>query len=329
MPDVLCLRPEADFDAVDVARPAGLDIVYRAPSDADVPALLRAARALVIPAVGPALPPELFVGTALRLVQITGAGLDRVDQAVLAREGIALANVPGGSNAAVAEYVTANAIALMRGFFWATAPLRSGHYAAHRSQMIAASLQGLGGLTVGLVGLGTIGLAVAERCHAMGAKIAHHDPGPARDTATLQRIGSVPYGLDALLAEADIVSLHLPLMDSTQNLLNGARLALMKPTAILINAARGGIVDETALAAALENGRIAGAAVDVYSTEPPLPDNPLLTLTDTAASRLILTPHIAGVSRQAAQQLFAESWKNVARVIIDDLPAQYAVLHTS
>jgi phosphoglycerate dehydrogenase-like enzyme len=325
MPDVVCLRPKADFDTVGVAPPAGLEIVYRAPADADVGELLRQARALVIPAVGPALAPKLFRDTSLRLVQITGAGLDRVDQAVLADEGIALANVPGGSNAAVAEYVTANALALSRGFFAAIGPLRAGNYVSHRAAMIAASLSGLGGLTVGLVGLGTIGLAVAERCHAMGAKIAYHDPHPLRDSAALDRINAHPHTLDDLFAMSDIVSLHLPLIDSTRKLMNRARFGQLKPGAILINAARGGIVDETALADALREGRIGGAAVDVFATEPPAPDNPLLTLDAATSARLILTPHIAGVSRQASRHLFVQAWKNVTRVLVDDHPPHNAI----
>ena len=282
-------------------------------------------RAVVIPAVGPALAAELFRGTTLQLVQITGAGLDRVDQSVLAAEGIALANVPGGSNTALAEYVTTNALALSRGFFGASGPLRDGDYITHRAAMVAASLRGLGGLTVGLVGLGTIGLAVAERCHAMGARIAYHDPQPPRDNAGLDRINAQPLSLDALLTTSDIVSLHLPLIDSTRNLMDRDRLAQMKPGAILINAARGGIVDEDALADGLREGRIGGAAVDVYESEPPPADNPLFTLDAATSARLILTPHIAGVSRQASQNLFVQAWENVTRVLIDDLPPRNAV----
>jgi phosphoglycerate dehydrogenase-like enzyme len=315
--DVLCLRPEADFLSIGVMPPAALSIAYRGPGDADVASLMKEAKALVIPAVGPALPAELFRGTALRLVQVTGAGLDRLDRAALADEGIALANVPGGSNAALAEYVVANALSLSRGFHAASAALRAGDYAEHRKRMVGANLRGLGGLTVGFVGLGTIGLAVAARCHAMGADIAYYDPAPPRDPAALAQIGATAMDLDALLGASDVVTLHVPLIEATRNLIDAGRLSLMKPGAILINAARGGIVDEAALAAALEEGRLAGAAVDVYSTEPPLPDNPLLNVSCAAAARLILTPHIAGVSLQASQYLFAEAWKNVARVLID------------
>lgn len=324
--DVLCLRPERDFLAVGITPPTRLNIAYRGPADGDVPELMQTARAMVIPAVGPALDPALFHGAALRLVQVTGAGLDRVDQDTLHAEGIALANVPGGSNAALAEYVVTNALALRRGFFAASAPLRAGRYAEHRAVMVKASLCGLGGLTVGLVGLGTIGLAVAERCHQMGARIVYHDPAPPRDRDRLDAMGAQAVELAELFATADVASLHVPLIDATRNLVDAALLASMKPDAVLINAARGGIVDEAALAAAIEAGQLGGAAVDVYSTEPPAADNPLLTVSDAASARLILTPHIAGVSLQSSQFLFKNAWDNVARVLLEDLPPENAVI---
>lgn len=319
MTDVLCLRPEADFHAVGVQPPAGLSIAYRGPADEDVKDLLAEARALVIPAVGPRLPGELFRGTGLKLVQVTGAGLDRLDLGVLAEEGIAVANVPGGSNAALAEYVVANALALLRGFHSAGGAIRAGHYAAHRKRMIEAVLRGLGGLTVGIVGIGTIGQAVAERCRQMGAEIAYYDPAPP-EGAPGKRME-----LDALLAEADVVTLHLPLVEATRGLIDARRIALMKRDAVLVNAARGGIVDEAALARALGMGAIGGAAVDVYASEPPEEDNPLLALSGAAADRLILTPHIAGVSRQASQHLFNEAWRNVVRVLVDGEDPKFRV----
>ena len=310
MAEVLCLRPKADFEAVGVTPPEGLSVEYRGPNDDDIADLLKNAQALVIPAVGPKIPSEMLRGTALKLVQVTGAGLDRVEQSVLAEEGIALANVPGGSNAALAEYVVANALSLLRGFHGAGVALRAGDYAAHRKRMVDAVLRGLGGLTVGIVGMGTIGRAVAERCRAMGAEIAYFD------TAEPDGVDGQAMELDTLMSEADVVTLHVPLLDATRGLIDARRLALMKPGAVLINAARGGVVDEGALADALMEGRIGGAAVDVYETEPPDADNPLLSVAGEAASRLILTPHIAGVSLQASRYLFEEAWRNVVRVLI-------------
>src|SRR5581483_5694968 len=112
-------------------------------------------------------------------------------------------------------------------------------------------------------------------------------------------------------------TLHVPLIEATRHLIDARALSVMKRDAILINAARGGVVDEGALATALQEGRLAGAAVDVYSSEPPDATNPLVALSGEAARRLLLTPHIAGVTRQSAAFLFREAWRNVARVLLD------------
>ena len=313
--DVLCLRPEADFTQVDAPAPATLRVTYRKPDDTDVPALMRAADALIIPAVGPKLAPALFEGSRLKLVQITGAGVDRVDRDVLVRLGIPVANVAGGSNGAVAEYVVTTASTLLRRFAWADAEIKAGNYAAFRDRMVADNLAGLDGLLVGLIGFGAIGMAVGKAFAALGCRVCYYDPAP-RDAKVGEAIGAKPMALDALLAAADVVSLHVPLLPATQGLIGERELSLMKPGAVLIQASRGGVVDEPALAAHLRSGRLGGAAVDVYSTEPPAADNPLLNLEGEAARRLLLTPHIAGVTRQSWGILFRSAWQNVERVLI-------------
>jgi len=312
---VLCLRPEADFIRVGASAPATLSVSYHKPDDAAVPQLIRQVGALVIPAVGPKLAPALFEGTQLKLVQVTGAGLDRLDQAALTKLGIAVANVPGGSNSAVAEYAVTSASLLLRRLSWANSEIAKGNYASFRARMVADNLAGLEGLLVGVVGFGTIGVAVARAFHAAAARIAFHDPAP-RDPAAAAALGAAAMALDVLLATADVVTLHVPLLPATQGLIGARELARMKPGAILIQAARGGIVDEAALAASLASGHLGGAAVDVYSTEPPAADNPLLKVTGDAAARLLLTPHIAGVTRQASALLFRSAWENVERVLM-------------
>jgi phosphoglycerate dehydrogenase-like enzyme len=311
---VLCLRPEADFTRVDATAPKTLEVSYRGPADADVPSLMKASDALVLPAVGPKLASELFEGTKLKLVQVTGAGLDRLDQAALTKLGIPVANVPGGSNSAVAEYAVTAASMLLRRFAWADAELKAGNYAKFRSRMVADNLAGIEGLTVGLIGFGTIGRAVAQAFHRMGAKLCFFDPA-AGDTALAKTLDAKSVSLDELLSTSDVVSLHVPLLPATQNLIGARELSHMKAGAVLIQGSRGGIVDEAALAASLTSGHLGGAAVDVYSTEPPSPDNPLLKLSGEAASRLVLTPHIAGVTRQASAFLFGSAWQNVERVL--------------
>jgi len=316
---VLCLRPEADFARVDTLPPASLSVSYHKPDDAVVLQLIKRAGALVIPAVGPKLASALFEGTQLRLVQVTGAGLDRLDEAALTRLGIPVANVPGGSNSAVAEYAVTSASLLLRRLSWANSEIARGNYVSFRARMVADNLAGLEGLLVGVVGFGTIGVAVARAFHAAGTRLCFHDPAP-RDPAVAAALGARATSLDELLATADVVTLHVPLLPATQGLIGARELARMKPGAILIQAARGGIVDGAALAAALGSGHLGGAAVDVYSTEPPAADDPLLKVTGEAAARLLLTPHIAGVTRQASALLFRSAWENVERVLVRGEP---------
>lgn len=317
--DVVCLRPEADFLNVGVTPPEALSIRYLSPDDSNLDAHLAEVRALLIPAVGPRLPAVLFEGSRIELVQVTGAGVDRVDADAMQALGIAVANVPGGSSAAIAEYAVSSAITLLRRTCWADGELRKGHYVETRKSMLANNLRGLEGLTVGVIGLGVIGMTVAQAFHGMGSRIVYHDPAPG-DPQLASRLGARALPLTELLGSADIVTLHVPLLASTQSMLGDHEFEQMKAGAILINAARGGITDETALAGHLSSGHLGGAAVDVYSSEPPLSDNPLFSLEDEAGKRLLLTPHIAGVTRQSWAFLFRSAWQNVERVLVRDEP---------
>jgi phosphoglycerate dehydrogenase-like enzyme len=313
--DVLCLRPKIDFERVDALPSPSLNVVYRAPGDPDVPDLMNQARALLIPAVGPKLDASLFDRTQLQLVQVTGAGLDRLDPAALKRAGIPVANVPGGSNQAVAEYVVTSATVLLRQFAWSSAEIREGNYVGFRARMLRDNLAGLDGLLVGIVGFGVIGIAVADAFQKWGCRICYYDPAPTNPKLA-GAMGAQSVSLSELLEASDVVSLHVPLLPSTKGLIGAAELAKMKAGTILVQASRGGIVDEEALAQDLQSGHLGGAAVDVYSTEPPAMDNPLLALQGEVARRLLLTPHIAGVTRQSAALLFRSAWKNIERVLI-------------
>lgn len=320
--DVVCLRPKADFDRVDAPAPDTFSVAYKAPNDPDLPDLLKTARAVVMPAVGPKLAPALFENSAIKLVQVTGAGLDRLDQQAMTRLGIPVANVPGGSNSAVAEYAVTTASMLLRRLAWADTEIKRGRYAEFRTRMLADNLAGLDGLLVGVVGFGTIGIAVAQAFARAGAKLCYFDPKPPRPEAA-EKLQAPSLSLDDLLAQADVVTLHVPLIETTRGLIGPEQLARMKREAVLIQASRGGIVDEAALADALTAGRIAGAAVDVYSTEPPGEDNSLFKLTGDAQNRILFAPHIAGVTRQSAAFLFRASWQNVERVLVKNEPALY------
>lgn len=312
--DVVCLRPEADFTLAGVTPPATLKIAYRAHDAADTAALIADARGVVMAAMGPRLPGALFEKSTVKIVQITGAGVDRLDDAVLKRVGAAVCNVPGGSNTAVADYAVTSASVLLRRFAWADREIRAGNYAKFRGRMMVDNLSGLDGLTVGVVGLGTIGLAVARAYHQRGCRILYFDPAP-REKAGADAIGAVSVSLDELLRRSDVVSLHVPLLPATRGMIGEAQLAVMKPGAVVIQASRGGVVDEAALARYLASGHLGGAAVDVYSQEPPAGDNPLLALKGDGADRLLFTPHVAGVTRQATAVLFKTAWDNVEAVL--------------
>ena len=317
--DVVCLRPKEDFLKVGVEPPQELATTYMSPTDARLRENMTGARALVIPAVGPKLQAELFEDGHIELVQVTGAGIDRLDAEAMQRMGIAVANVPGGSSSAIAEYVMSTALLLLRRLKWADSEIRKGNYAGARAELVNNTLNGLESLTVGVIGTGVIGTTVARAFHSMGCRIVYHDPAP-RDPDLLESISARGMQLPDLLTESDIVTLHIPLLPSTRSLIGAAQISSMKPGAILINAARGGIVDEAALADSLASGHLGGAAVDVFSSEPISDDNPLIRKEKEIGQRILLTPHIAGVTRQSWATLFRDAWRNVQRVLLDGEP---------
>jgi len=175
----------------------------------------------------------------------------------------------------------------------------------------------------GIVGVGNIGSVLADRAQGLKMKVVAYDPYLAPESAA--RVGIELTNLDDLFARADFISVHTPLTTETRGLIGREAFAKMKKGVRIVNCARGGIVDEAALARHLASGHLGGAAVDVYSTEPPAADNPLLTLTGEGARRLLLTPHIAGVTRQSSALLFRSAWQNVERVLARGEPPLHRV----
>jgi (S)-sulfolactate dehydrogenase len=218
-----------------------------------------------------------------------GVGLDNIDVEACDACGIAVYPATGANDLSVAEYVISTALTLLRRAYSFTEAVISGKWP--RQTLIGRELAGK---TIGLVGFGSIAREVAWRANAFGMQIVASDPYLEATHPAWMTARNV--SLDGLLEIADVVSLHTPLTDKTRNLINAGALAKMRPQAILINAARGGIVDEAALAAALKEGRLAGAALDVFAMEP---------LTAEAGEKfkgianLVLTPHIAGVTEES------------------------------
>jgi (S)-sulfolactate dehydrogenase len=242
----------------------------------------------------------------LRVVGRLGVGLDNIDVAACRERNVTVVPATGANARAVAEYVIATALVLLRGAFASTSAVAAGTWPR------AALSQGreLAGRTIGLVGFGGIGRLTGGLARAMGMQAIGFDPNVPAASSVWSDESTSPRSLPELLAEADVVSLHVPLTADTRHLIDAARIAAMKPDAILINTARGGVVDERALAEALRAGRIAGAALDVFEHEPLGAQTPLAD-----CPNLLLTPHIAGVTRESNTRVSALIAARVAEVL--------------
>ena len=316
-PEILCLRPETDFTNFGVTPPSNLTIHYKNPLlDGDeINRLKINCEVLVIPAVGEKINPSFFSGTNIKMVQVTGAGFDRLEIDKLREKNIVVCNMPGGSAESVAEYCHAGAITMLRQLLTLSTSGVS-NYTKIRSMMISKKMRSLTGLSVGIIGYGNIGKTTAELFSQSGCEILVFDPIKSNvDTINGNTVKNVL--LTELLKTSDIISIHTPLTEDTRNMIDVNELSIMKPTSILINAARGGIVNEKALANAVIYDQIGGAVIDVFSTEPPLTDNPLFKVPSLIRSRLLLTPHIAGITSQAWNDLFSRSWKNILDFVSD------------
>ena len=194
----------------------------------------------------------------------------------------------------VAEYVVGTAMVLLRGVYQSSASVAQGKWPRNA----LSNGREIGGKTMGLIGFGFIGQLTARLAQGLGMSVIAYDAMMAADHPAFATTGVRCASLDEVLAQADVVSLHVPLVDSTKGLFNAARIASMKPGAVLINTARGGIVDEVALGLALKAGQLGGAAIDVFGAEP-LPIAPHFQ----DCPNLILTPHVAGVTAESNERV--------------------------
>lgn len=233
---------------------------------------------------------EILEGaTKLRVIGRAGVGVDNIDVPAATMRGVVVMNAPDGNTITTAEHTIALLISLARSIPQANSSLKSGRW--ERKKFIGVELQGK---TLGIVGLGRIGRVVATRARAMGMTIVAYDPFIAQEQARDLEIELAT--LDEVYSRADFLTVHTPLTAETRGIINSEVLARMKPGARIINCARGGLVDEDALCEAIKNGTIAGAALDVFSQEPPPSDHPLLGL-----DQVIVTPHL-GASTTEAQE---------------------------
>lgn len=238
----------------------------------------------------------------LKLVCVAATGVNNVDLEAAARRGVTVCNARGYATPSVTQHVFSLLLSLVtRQTEYRTAVGEGRWQVSPDFCLLDFPISELAGKSLGIVGYGELGHAVARVAEAFGMEVLiAARPGTVPDSDRI--------ALPDLLPRVDVLSLHCPLTDTTRNLIAAPELALMKPTAILINTARGGIVDESALAWALREGRLGGAGVDVLSIEPPVDDNPLL---DETIPHLIVTPHIAWASRESRQRLVEDIAENI------------------
>ncbi len=229
------------------------------------------------------------VCSRLQAVGRLGVGLDNIDVEACRQGNIRVIPATGANAASVAEYVITGMLMLFRGAYTSTDKVLSGEWP--RSQLIGREANGK---TLGLIGLGATGRAVAKRALGLDMKVIACDPALPSGNPIWNKLGVSSVEKETLLRDADVASLHVPLLPATRRLIDTHALEMMKPSAILINASRGGLVDETALVQALNGGKLSGAMLDVFEHEP-LPANSHLV----EVPNLILTPHIAGVTQEA------------------------------
>lgn len=253
---------------------------------------------------------HLAAAPRLRLIQKIGVGVNTIDIEAARARGVAVCNLPGTNSRAVAELTLLLMLGALRRVAHFDAETRAGRGWA-QPPALQDSLFELGGRTVGLIGYGAVPALLAPVLAALGCRVLYTARAPKPDALGAFR------DLGALLAESDVVSLHIPETDETRGLIGREAIARMKPGAVLVNTARGGLVDQAALVAALRSGHLAAAGLDVFAAEPADPADPLFALPN-----VVVTPHIAWLTTGTFDRSFAIAAENVRR-----LAAGEALLH--
>ena len=304
IPRIVLVPPSAEV--AEIARamaPAGYDLVLAQSASADLPAALAGAHYMVCYPSVPLKDAFYRAAPQLRLVQLLSAGYDNVDLEAARRAKVPVANNGGANAVSVAEHTMMLMLAVARKAIWQHA-----NVAGWRGNGPPPRMYELSGRTLGIVGLGTIGKKVARLARAFGMRVEYYDI--ARLSEDQEDALDVRFRLlRELIRHADVLSLHVPLNDSTRRMIGADELALLKESAILVNTCRGPVIDEAALSKALAAGKFFGAGLDVFEEEPPPADNPLLKL-----NNVVLTAHFAGPTWDNHVARFRNAFDNVQRV---------------
>ncbi|GAB6101230.1 hydroxyacid dehydrogenase [Thermococcus atlanticus] len=290
--------------AFEVLRNAGFEVLYEEyPDEERLVELVGDVEAVIVRSKPKVTRKVIEAAPKLRVIGRAGVGLDNIDLEAAKERGIEVVNSPGASSRSVAELALALMFNVARKIAFADRRMREGVWA--KKQCLGMELEGK---TLGIVGFGRIGYQIAKIAKAMGMNLLLYDPYPNEERA--REVGGKFVELEELLKESDVITLHVPLLDSTYHLINEERLKLMKPTAILINAARGPIVDTDALVKALREGWIAGAALDVFEEEPLPKGHPL-----TELDNVVLTPHIGASTVEAQMRAGVQVAEQIVEIL--------------
>ncbi|AMM54711.1 D-2-hydroxyacid dehydrogenase [Pyrococcus kukulkanii] len=290
--------------AIQILKDAGLEVIYEEyPDEEKLLELVKDVDAIIVRSKPKVTRRVIENAPKLKVIARAGVGLDNIDVEAAKEKGIEVVNAPGASSRSVAELAIGLIFAVARKIAYADRRMREGVWA--KKECMGIELEGK---TIGIVGFGRIGYQVAKIARALGMNILLYDIYPNEERA--KEVGGKFVDLETLLKESDIVTLHVPLLDSTYHLINEERLKLMKKNAILINAARGAVVDTKALVKALQEGWIAGAGLDVYEEEPLPKDHPLIKL-----DNVVLTPHIGASTYEAQERAGVEVAEKVVKIL--------------
>jgi len=288
--------------ATQLAALPGLDLTICPEADAALYARLLPETEVIWHVLRPITAADIAAASKLRLIQKIGVGVNTIDLEAARARGIAVCNLPGTNSRAVAEMTLLLMLGALRRIAHFDTETRAGR-GWSQPPALQDGLFELGGRTVGLIGYGAVPRLLAPILQAMGCNILYTARSPKPEAIGAFR------SFESLLAEADVVSLHIPETPETRGLLNGAALARMKPGAVLVNTARGGLVDQPALVAALQSGHLAAAGLDVFAAEPLNPADPLLGLPN-----VVLAPHVAWLSTGTFARSFSIAAENCRRM---------------
>lgn len=309
-PRIVVAAPGDTLSMVDDIAPSGYEIVKVAPGSPQCTEALKSADYLV-GFVDMLVKDSLYAGAPkLKLIQLLSAGYDRADLAAARKAKVPISNNGGANSVAVSEHALLLMLAVSRKLIQQHANVTGGRWRGNS----VPKVNELRGKILGIIGLGTIGKKTARLAQAFGVIVHYYDV--ARLTEAEEDALGVRFRLlPEIISKSDIISLHVPLNDTTRHLLGAAEIARMKPTALIINTSRGPVIDEKAMHAALAAGKIGGAGLDVFDEEPPPANNPLFTL-----DNVVLTAHLAGPTWESNEARLRNGFDNVQRVARGEKP---------